>query len=56
MRFYGNDAHFIPKNDLVEHEPKNCVCMPELSSMVENLKVRWVFTHSALDGRKFEER
>lgn len=54
-RYDGNDIHVIPKNDDIAHEPKNCVCIPEVTGVVESRQVKWLYSHSSLDGRELKE-
>jgi hypothetical protein len=51
IKFFGNDMHILPRTDLIRHEPKDCVCLPKLSSIVDNGRVVWTYEHSSLDER-----
>lgn len=53
----NSDIHVVPLADFIEHEHnKNCVCLPKAEGVPTGRRsVRWMYSHSALDGREERE-
>lgn len=53
---HSNEPHVIPINDLVKHEPEDCVCIPHTEPVPRSDgTIGWVILHHSLDGRELRE-
>lgn len=43
------EVHCVPLHDLVEHEERECVCVPTVH---ESAPGRFMYVHHSLDGRE----
>ena len=51
-----DEFHVVPVNDLVEHEPHNCVCGPKIELRIrEDKTTATIHIHHSLDGREYTE-
>ena len=41
----------LPDDDLIEHEPEDCICGPTLQLVRDGNVYAWVLVHHRLDGR-----
>lgn len=52
----GDGVHVVPLNDLVEHEPDDCICGPRVEAVPDGTgSYGWLYTHHSLDGREAAE-
>lgn len=50
---WQDSVHVLPVNDLIEHEPEDCVCGPTVEAVQrDDGSVGWLLTHHSLDGRE----
>ena len=41
----------LPDDDLIDHEPEDCICGPTLQLVRDGNLYAWVLVHHRLDGR-----